>query len=82
MLKLHVHRANIISRIWKTCKSPIIPDLNHLNHGWDNNYKPKWSDVVFPHDISEFIADVELEGYILDDDVVSDVDHALLLFLK
>ena len=80
VLYLHVQRENMIARIWKTCKIPTSAQLNPLDHGWDNDYHKKWSDVVFPNDVTDLIMNVDLEEYIVDDDQDSDDEEAICSF--
>ena len=77
VLYLHIRRANMIARIWKTCKIPISPQLNPEDHGFNNDYHQKWCDVVFPNDVTELILNVDLEDYIMDDDEDSDDDEEI-----
>ena len=70
----------MIARIWKTSKVATVVQLNPLDHGWDDEYHQKWSDIIFPNDITDLILAVEeLEEDIADENEDEDSDDEELI---
>ena len=76
--RLLIQRTNMVARIWKVCKEqPVLPQLNASDHAWDDNYRQKWSNVIFLDDVTDLVVDVDLEYYDAADDVCSDEEDKI-----
>ena len=56
-LQQHIKRANYIAAMNKRANLLIMSLEEPTQHGWDENIKPEWHNVIFPDDISELLFD-------------------------